>query len=173
MAKEYTLIPPDHLKKAAEKVEKSSKQWISSFNKKQANKLDSTVHSLHNKIFEQIDCLQCANCCKSISPALYDKDIERLAKALKIKPSEFINVYLNIDEESDYVFKSTPCPFLDSDNYCMVYENRPKACREYPHTDRPRFFQILKLTVMNTFVCPAAYYVMEELKTPTHKSSTQ
>ena len=160
----YLLINPEELKKMAEKAEKSNLQWISAFNKKQANKLDNKAQTLHSEIFNDIDCLDCANCCKSISPTLYDKDIERLAKSLKIKPSEFIEKYLEIDEEKDYVFRQTPCPFLDSENYCMVYENRPKACREYPHTDRPRFYQILKLTVKNSYVCPAAYYVMEGIK---------
>ncbi len=160
----YRLIHPEELKKLAEKAEKSSLLWISSFNKKQANKLDARAQELHHAIFNDIDCLQCANCCKSISPTLYDKDIERLAKSLRLKPSDFIEKYLEIDEEKDYVFRQTPCPFLDAENYCLVYENRPKACREYPHTDRPRFYQILKLTVKNSYVCPAAYYVMEGVK---------
>ena len=160
----YSLIKPEELKKLAEKAEKSNLQWVSAFNKKQANKLDDKAQSLHHEIFSDIDCLGCANCCKNISPILYDKDIERLAKCLKLKPSEFIEKYLEIDEEKDYVFRQTPCPFLDPENYCMVYENRPKACREYPHTDRPRFYQILKLTIKNSFVCPAAYYVLEGIK---------
>jgi Predicted Fe-S-cluster oxidoreductase len=161
---QYPPIAPDELKRLAEKAQKSSKQWIAAFNKKQANKLDDMVHDLHDEVFAEVDCLQCANCCKSISPTLYDKDIERLAKGMKMKPSEFIETYLLIDEENDYVFRETPCPFLDAENYCIVYENRPKACREYPHTDRVRFYQILKLTLKNTTVCPAAYYVMEGLK---------
>lgn len=160
----YQLIHPEELKKLAERAKTSNLQWISAFNKKQANKLDDKAQSLHHEIFNDIDCLGCANCCKTISPILYDKDIERLAKFLKLKPSEFIEKYLEIDEEKDYVFRQTPCPFLDAENYCMVYESRPKACREYPHTDRPRFYQILKLTVKNSFVCPAAYYVLEGIK---------
>lgn len=160
----YPLIDPEALKKKAEKAEKSSLQWISAFHKKQANKLDDKAQALHEEVFNEINCLECANCCKSISPTLYDKDIDRLARALRLKPSEFIEQYLEIDEDKDYVFRQTPCPFLDAENYCLVYENRPKACREYPHTDRPRFYQILKLTVKNTFVCPAAYYVMEGIK---------
>jgi Fe-S-cluster containining protein len=154
----------DELKVDAERASKSTRKWIASFNKKDANKLDGLAHDLHNSVFETIDCLQCANCCKTISPTLYDKDIERLAKATKMKPSEFIDKYLQIDEENDYVFRQTPCPFLDSDNYCAVYENRPKACREYPHTNRPRFHQILNLTLKNTYVCPAAHRVMEGIK---------
>jgi uncharacterized protein len=157
-------INPTDLPKLAEKADLSTRKWIASFNKKQANKLDDAAHSIHEKVFAEIDCLSCANCCKSISPTLYDKDIERMAKSVRMKPSEFIANYLKIDEDNDYVFRQTPCPFLDHENYCTVYTDRPKACREYPHTDRKRFYQLLKLTHTNTYVCPAAYHVMEELK---------
>lgn len=155
---------PEALKIKAEKAEKPTLKWIGNVNKKKSNLLDNLAQQAHDEAFESIDCLNCANCCKSISPTLYDKDIERLSKFLRIKASTFIDQYLLVDDENDYVFKQTPCPFLDSDNYCLVYESRPKACREYPHTNRPRFYQILKLTLKNTFVCPAAYEVMEKLK---------
>jgi Fe-S-cluster containining protein len=160
----WNKFNPETLKIAAEKNEKINQKWIASISKKKSNLLDKEAHKAHQEVFEYIDCLKCANCCKSISPTLYDKDIERLSKTLRIKPSAFIEQYLFIDEDKDYVFKQTPCPFLDNENYCIVYENRPKACREYPHTDRPRFYQILKLTLKNTFVCPAAFEVFEKLK---------
>ena len=160
----YKIISPDELQKTAEKTEKANKQWMAAINKKQSNKLDSMAHQLHAEVFSELDCLDCANCCKSISPTLYDKDIERLAKTTRMKSADFIEKYLLIDKDKDYVFKQTPCPFLDAENYCVAYESRPKACREYPHTDRARFYQILKLTLRNTFVCPAAYYVMEKLR---------
>lgn len=125
--------------------------------------MDTIVHQLHDDISERIDCLSCANCCRSLGPAIYDKDIERIAKALRIKPSEVVSSYLKVDEDGDYVFRSMPCPFLMSDNYCSIYDARPKACREYPHTDRKNFEQIYKLTVKNTATCPIAYEVLSEL----------
>ena len=94
----------------------------------------------------------------------YNRDIERLAKYLKQKPGDFIETYLRIDEDKDYVLRQAPCPFLGSDNYCSVYEARPTACREYPHTDRKRMEQILDLTFQNTIVCPAVLEITERLK---------
>jgi Fe-S-cluster containining protein len=132
-------------------------------NKKRLGKMDTIIHRLHDGISGKIDCLACANCCRSLGPALYDKDIERMAKALRIKPSEVVSLYLRVDEDGDYVFKSMPCPFLMPDNYCSIYDARPKACREYPHTDRRNFEQIYKLTVRNTATCPIAYEVLSEL----------
>ena len=71
-------------------------------------------------------------------------------------------VYL--DEDKDYVLRQAPCPFLGADNYCSVYEDRPNACREYPHTDRKKISQLLDLTYKNTFVCPAVLEITEQLK---------
>lgn len=157
-------ISIDELRNRASDFKSENKLFFAKIRKKRPKNLDKIMQKLHDEVFEEIDCLDCANCCKSISPTLYFKDVERLAKHLKMKSSQFIDEYLLIDEEDDYVFKSTPCQFLLPDNYCMVYESRPKACREYPHLDRKRFYQILNLTLKNSEVCPAVYDAIEKLK---------
>lgn len=125
--------------------------------------LDNTIHQLHDAAFETIDCLTCANCCKTTSPIFYQKDIERLAKHFKIRPAQFIEKYLHIDEDKDYVLNVSPCPFLGTDNYCSVYQSRPTACREYPHTNRKRMYQLLDLTAKNALVCPAVFSIFKKL----------
>lgn len=152
----------ENLQVLAEKAKPLFLQYYKK-NKKRLGKMDTIVQQLHDEVSEKIDCLTCANCCRSLGPAIYDKDIERMAKALRIKPSEVVSSYLRIDEDGDYVFKSMPCPFLMNDNYCSIYESRPKACREYPHTDRKNFEQIYKLTVKNASTCPIAYEVLCKL----------
>lgn len=152
----------ENLQVLAEKAKPLFLQYYKK-NKKRLGKMDTIVQQLHDEVSEKIDCLTCANCCRSLGPAIYDKDIERMAKALRIKPSEVVSSYLRIDEDGDYVFKSMPCPFLMDDNYCSIYESRPKACREYPHTDRKNFEQIYKLTVKNASTCPIAYEVLYKL----------
>ncbi len=126
--------------------------------------LDDYFQKAHEDVFQKTDCLTCANCCKTTSPIFYNRDIERLAKHFKIKPGDFIERYLKIDEDKDYVLRQAPCPFLNSNNYCSVYENRPNACKEYPHTDRKRIAQLLDLTYKNIFVCPAVFEITEKLK---------
>lgn len=126
--------------------------------------LDKHVHQFHEEAFEHIDCLQCANCCKTTSPIFYQKDIERVAAALNMKPGDFIRKYLHMDEDGDFVLNSAPCPFLDAENHCLVYENRPTACREYPHTNRKKMYQVLDLTMRNTLVCPAVLEIAEKLR---------
>jgi len=143
-------------------AEKATPDFLSYLkkNKNRLEKMDAVVHNLHDQAFDRIDCLECANCCRSLGPAIYDRDVERMSKALRMRPSDFVGQYLRMDEDGDYVFKSMPCPFLMDDNYCSIYEARPKACREYPHTDRKKFSQIYKLTVKNAQTCPVAYEVL-------------
>lgn len=143
---------------------RENKQFLDRLHKIRPATLDAVTSNLHHRVFDHIDCLACANCCKTTSPILIDKDIERIAKRLKIKPSEMLEKYLTLDQENDYVFTQAPCPFLMEDNYCMIYEDRPRACKEYPHTNRKRFYQILKLSYHNTLVCPAVLEVVEGLK---------
>ncbi|MCR6640306.1 MAG: YkgJ family cysteine cluster protein [Sporocytophaga sp.] len=140
------------------------KKFFDKLRKVSPDQLDKIVHPVHEEVFEEVDCLACANCCKTTSPIFYQADIERVARKLRLKPSDFIDQYLHLDEDNDYVLNSSPCPFLDGENYCLVYESRPTACREYPHTNRKRFRQILNLTLKNTQVCPAVYEIVERLK---------
>lgn len=156
-------IRPEKLKELTANRKQEFTALFKRLKAKKPKNLDDVVHELHYEAFDRFDCLSCANCCSTISPIVTEKDIERLAKRLKLKPVELIAQYLYIDEDKDYVFKQTPCPFLMADNYCMVYEDRPKACREYPHTDRKRMYQILNLTHKNCEVCPVVYGITGEL----------
>ncbi len=155
---------PEELKKLTERNRQDTGLFIKRLKKRKPKDLDTIVHGLHMEAFNSFSCLDCANCCKTIGPRLTGKDIDRLAKHLKMKPSEFSNQYVTEDEDGDFVFKNHPCPFLLPDNYCMVYENRPRACREYPHTDRKRFVQILELSHKNCETCPVVYEIFDVLK---------
>jgi Fe-S-cluster containining protein len=148
----------------AHKTKAANKDFFVKLKKRNPKAVDDAFHSAHEQVFGQIDCLACANCCKTTSPIFYERDIDRLAKALNLRPVQFIERFLRIDEDKDYVLKQSPCPFLDGDNYCSVYTSRPTACREYPHTDRKRMHQILELTLKNLSVCPAVVAIVEKLK---------
>jgi Fe-S-cluster containining protein len=164
---EYTA---KQIEKKAKDDEKANRELIRTLKKKPPRDLDQVVQSLHDLAFEKIDCLSCANCCRSLGPRITDKDIERLSRHLKIKPSLLVQTYLKLDEDQDYVFSQMPCPFLEEDNKCRVYEQRPKACREYPHTDRKKFHQILDLTLKNSYVCPAVTQILGDLRVWKSKS---
>jgi uncharacterized protein len=149
--------------RAADKRPENQK-FFARLRKKKPKALDPTVAALHDEVFDEVDCLQCANCCKTTSPVFTDHDIQRIASHLKLRPAAFTEQYLHLDEDEDYVLNEAPCPFLAPDNYCLIYPVRPKACREYPHTQRKRFHQVLDLTLNNTAICPATFRIVERLK---------
>lgn len=153
-----------HLKQRAQSERKANKKYFQKLSRKPPRELDATVAGLHETVFAQTDCLQCANCCKSASPIFLDRDITRIAALLRLRPADFVSQYLKLDEEGDYVLQQRPCPFLGSDNYCGIYEHRPRACREYPHTNHKGFHQILGLTLKNTTICPAALEIVQRLR---------
>ena len=163
----------NELEKLAKDKHIENKKYFDKLKKKAPKNLDYVMQELHDAEFKRTDCLNCANCCKTTGPLFTSADIERIAKHLKQKPQQFIDQYLRVDEDKDYVLQSVPCTFLDNDpseseqakqNYCMIYDVRPKACREFPHTDRKKFQQISDLTLKNVAICPAAYNIVEEMK---------
>ncbi|MDX2361802.1 MAG: YkgJ family cysteine cluster protein [Crocinitomicaceae bacterium] len=131
--------------------------------KKNPKYLDDAFHELHDEAFAEIDCLNCGNCCKTTSPIFRDVDIKRIAKKLKMPIASFEKNFLRKDEDEDWVLISAPCHFLNEDNSCSIYDFRPQACREYPHTDRKKMSQILLLTQKNTEVCPAVAKISLEV----------
>ncbi len=162
-----TSIMEERLKalpKMAKDAHAENKKFFTKLKKKTPKKLDYIMQDIHDSEFEKTDCLTCANCCKTTGPLFTNPDVERIAKFLRLKPQKFIAQYLRVDEESDYVLKEVPCTFLDHENACMIYDVRPKACREFPHTNRKKFQQITNLTLKNIAICPAAFSIVEEMK---------
>ena len=153
-----------NLPKLAKDKHNDSKKFFTKLKSKPPKNLDYVMQDLHDAEFKKTNCLDCANCCKTTGPLFTDKDIERVSKHFKMKTKQFIDQYLRIDEDNDYVLQSVPCTFLGADNYCSIYEVRPKACREFPHTDRKKFQQISNLTLKNVAICPAAFNIVEEMK---------
>lgn len=127
------------------------------------NKVLKQLPDLHEQAFSRVDCLSCAACCKNYSPRFKTPDLKRIARHLKLKEGEFIEKYLYLDEDGDYVVKSKPCPFLGSDNYCSIYEVRPSDCSRFPYTDEDVILKRPSLTLKNSTFCPITYYVLEKL----------
>jgi len=120
----------------------------------------SAAEEIHHEVFEEMDCLQCANCCKSIPPIVSSRDCKRIAQSIGMQKSDFEDQYIIIDEDGDRVINTSPCPFLESDNKCSIYDVRPTACRQYPHSDEMNFFKHLSLHKRNAKYCPALYEII-------------
>ena len=154
-----------NLPKKSKEKHTETKKYFARLKKKNPKRLDLLMQELHEDEFSRTDCLTCANCCKTTSPIFTDKDVSRISKHLRMKEGQFIEQYLQRDEDDFMVLNSAPCTFLDaSDNTCFIYDVRPKACSEYPHTNRKKFIQLTNLTLKNTEVCPAVFNIVEELK---------
>jgi uncharacterized protein len=152
-------LPDDWQKKSAEH-EKKYRQFLQRPDRKKVLK---QLPDLHEEAFSKIDCLQCAACCKHYSPRFKTPDIKRIAKRLKMKERVFIETYLQLDKEGDYVARAAPCPFLGEDNYCGIYEDRPSDCHRFPYTDEDVLIDRPQITLKNAQFCPITYYVMESL----------
>ena len=153
------------LQKRAKEKHPETKKYFTKLKKKSPKRLDLLMQQLHEDEFSHTDCLKCGNCCKTTSPIFTNKDISRISKHLRMKEGAFIDQYLQRDEDDFMVLKTAPCTFLDeSDNTCFIYDVRPKACAEYPHTNRKKFIQLTALTLKNTAVCPAVFNIVQQLK---------
>lgn len=126
-------------------------------------KVIKQLPEIHDEVFSKINCLDCGNCCKNHSPRFKQPDIKRIAKYLGMKEGDFIQKYLRLDEENDFVNKVQPCQFLQANNECEIYEMRPSDCARYPYTDEDVLLKRPNLTLKNAEVCPAVFEVMEVL----------
>ncbi len=157
------MIDLQQYKTKAKKQAKYHRAVLEKVKRVKSAEADELFSEAHEEVFKRIDCLQCANCCKTISPIFTSKDIERVAKYKNMTFSQFVECYLRVDEDHDYVLKGAPCVFLESDNKCSIYDQRPKACREYPHTDAVKIQKLLALTQKNISVCPAVFEIVEKV----------
>jgi Fe-S-cluster containining protein len=139
------------------------KQYQQFLKRADKNKVLKALPALHEEAFEHVDCLTCANCCKNYSPRFKTPDVKRISKYLGMKESVFIDTYLRVDEDGDFVVKSSPCPFLAADNTCKIYDERPSDCARFPYTDEDVLIKRQSLTLKNSEFCPITYYVLEKL----------
>ncbi len=139
------------------------KQFRQFLQRADKNKVLKQLPGLHEEAFRQVDCLSCAACCKNYSPRFKTPDIKRISRHLGLRESELIDTYLKVDEEGDFVVRSTPCPFLGSDNFCSIYEVRPSDCARFPYTDEDVIVRRQQLTLKNSTFCPAVFFVLDKL----------
>ena len=157
------MINLTNFKKEAIIKYKKRKKFILKLKKQQNKIIDNLFNDADNSVFKKIDCLTCASCCKKVGPLFTNKDIQRISKIVKLSQGDFVNKYLIIDDDDDYILKTTPCTFLMKDNYCSIYEARPKACREYPHTQMKNQKKLLNLNLKNCEYCPAVNEIFNEI----------
>lgn len=140
-------------------------QYFFNFLKKFAGEIISPhIKDISAKVSSQINCMHCANCCKSLNPSLIEKNFQDFTKVLNEEEMSDLQDHLYYDKANQrWIVKTSPCPLL-KDNLCKVYEYRPHSCSEYPHID-PAEFKFKKLSVINNYgICPIVYNTVEQLK---------
>ncbi|MFZ3329809.1 MAG: YkgJ family cysteine cluster protein [Candidatus Acidiferrales bacterium] len=119
--------------------------------------IDGLVKTLSQKYFALIDCMQCANCCRSLHVEFKKSELHVIAKTLGQSKEAFQKRFMSGGEVNP------PCPMLNG-KLCSIYENRPDVCRSYPHLEQPEFTSRLIGVIDNVAVCPIAFNAFEELK---------
>jgi Fe-S-cluster containining protein len=129
---------------------------------------DRVLRRIAEGIQEQIDCTACANCCKTSTTEVTERDVERLAHHLRISREQFLADYTMPDEDGQLSLRFTPeagCVFLDG-NMCSVYDARPDICQRYPHLVRGNGSIASRMWtfVDRASVCPIVYNCLEAFK---------
>jgi uncharacterized protein len=126
--------------------------------------LDKLAETIDKEVWTEVDCLACANCCKTMSPTFTPKDLKRIAPHFNMTIAEFKEKWLYKDKIGDWMNTSQPCQFLKSDNKCSIYEIRPDDCRGFPHLTRRRMPDYIHVHKQNIAYCPATLKMVEKMK---------
>ncbi len=150
---------------SAKEAKKENELWLRSIRNINPETVYPIIKDTHEEVFAKTNCLTCANCCKTAPPLLTEEDIHRISKALGLSAKQFSKTYILQDFNGDKTFNIVPCRFLMDNNACSIYDIRPNSCRRYPHTDEKEYPKRTQLNVANTLICPAAYQILEKLRT--------
>lgn len=133
-----------------------------------SRKVDRIVHRLHREITNQIDCLECGNCCHSLTPTVTSEEISHLAALENMDEETFEIQYLDIDQfQGSKFLKGLPCKYLNGKE-CTIYKDRPADCHSYPHTHKWGFTRRTLSVISNYGICPIVFNILENLKIQLH-----
>lgn len=156
--------PIKYMKAAYRRNGKKYTTFLRGLIRRKVRGVDSATVALHKKAFKTIDCLDCANCCKTMSPTYTKADVKRISKHLGMSFQQYYDKYLYKDETGDFMNKSVPCQFLRKDNKCSIYAVRPADCSGFPHTQKRDFKLFISQThIQNIEYCPATMYIVENM----------
>jgi len=155
-----------YLEENFQKNKKQLRNFITRTEKKLTDADAAIVEKTEKEVWKEINCLECANCCKVMSPTYTREDIERISKHLGMTTAQFKNKWLYYDKKNrDWMNKSQPCQFLDlKTNKCTIYEVRPADCAGFPHLSKRPFKDYFYIHNQNIEYCPATFAMMEKLK---------
>jgi len=156
-------IPLSQLKKNS-KRRKELKKFLRGFERRKVRGVDALAKKMNREAFTAIDCLKCANCCRTMAPTFRKVEVARIATHMGMSYDEYFKKFLFVDKDGDIINKKTPCQHLGSDNKCSIYDIRPSDCSGFPHTHKREFKEFIPEThIQNIDLCPATYFVVEKM----------
>ncbi|MBK7883750.1 MAG: YkgJ family cysteine cluster protein [Chitinophagaceae bacterium] len=162
-------MEPTNLRLFNKKV-KLNKKYLRTFltklEKNPPKKLDKSAVEIEKQVWQETECLSCANCCKKMTPTFSPADIKRIATHFKMTPVEFKDKWLVFDKKAkDWQNKKQPCQFLDMQtNMCSIYEIRPADCSGFPHLIKRNMINYIHVHKQNIEYCPATYKMVEKMQ---------
>jgi Fe-S-cluster containining protein len=119
------------------------------------------------EIHEQIDCRQCAECCRVTEVQLAERDVEHLTRFFRVSEKAFLEQFTATGADGELILRRTAggCVFLNG-NECTVYEARPGNCERFPHLLRGSGSMLSRMWqfVDRATYCPIVYNWMEAAK---------
>jgi uncharacterized protein len=100
-----------------------------------------------------------------------NRDVEKLARFLRIRPAEFLREYTIQTADEGLILKRTEngCTFLYG-TMCTVYDARPGNCENFPHLVRGEGSLLSRMWEFKdrACYCPIVYNTLETFKTEVH-----
>ena len=150
----------------AQKNRNSFRRWLTKLEKQTPRGIDKTIATVEKEVWQETDCLTCANCCKTMTPTFSTRDIKRIAAYLQMPVADFKKKWLQQERggDRDWINKKEPCQFLNlKDNKCSIYEVRPADCAGFPHLSK-KFKDYSHVHKQNVELCPATFRLVEKMK---------
>ncbi|HET9823889.1 MAG TPA: YkgJ family cysteine cluster protein [Chitinophagaceae bacterium] len=141
------------------------RRFLARLEKNPPKKLDQLTPKVEREVWKEIDCVTCANCCKSMTPTYTMKDMKRISAHFGMTMQEFKDKWLYKEHGTgDWLNRSTPCQFLDQGtNMCTIYDIRPTDCAGFPHFSRKKMVEYMHVHKQNVEFCPATYRMVEKM----------
>lgn len=159
-------------KRKANENKNSLRRFLSKLERNTPKGLDKTTAVIEKEVWQEVDCLACANCCKTMTPTFNAADLKRISAHFGQTVDEFAAKWLKRERggDRDWMNKTEPCQFLNlKDNKCSIYAIRPADCAEFPHFPK-KMKDFIHVHKQNVEYCPATYKLVEKMKNSMDKN---
>lgn len=143
------------------------RRFLSKLEKAPPRGLDKLTSRAEGEVWKEVECLSCANCCKTMTPTFTPADIRRISAHFNMTQDEFKKKWLRQERggNRDWLNVKQPCQFLNlEDNKCSIYEIRPVDCAGFPHLPKKKMVDYIHIHKQNIEYCPATYKMVEKIK---------